>query len=124
MSTMTWSPLDTRILRTLARVWASAAFLVWGAFFLEHTVEWFDGGAPSPPMAVRLLQVAHLMLLTGLALGWKYELAGGLLTLVSAVVFFGSVAGSRALPFIVLTAAPAPPPRWRGRFTRRSSSYT
>jgi len=38
------SQYDPRLvlgLRWLARLWAAALLLFWGAFFVEHTTEWF-----------------------------------------------------------------------------------
>jgi hypothetical protein len=107
MATLAGSAVDSRILRLIARLWALAALVVWGAFFVEHTVEWFGGGTASPPLWVWMLYGWHLTLLISLLLGWRYELAGGLLTLVSAIVFFGGAAGSRGIPFIAVTIPPA-----------------
>jgi hypothetical protein len=93
--------------RWVARIWAGAVFLLVLAFFVEHLVEWFAAPGPWPPVRVQLLQACHLLLLVGLAVGWKWELAGGLLTLGSAAIFFGSVAGDRFPAFMAITAVPA-----------------
>lgn len=94
------------VVRWAGRIWAGALFLLWGAFFVEHLREWFMTPAASPPPMVVLLQAFHLLLLIGLVVGWKWELAGGLVTLASAVVFFGLAAGPRFVPFMMATAGP------------------
>jgi len=100
-----------------ARVLAVLVFLFWGAFFLEHLswffkpfAEWpsiFKPVAEWPPARVWLLQLAHLAMLIGLLVLLRWELAGSALTIVSALVFFVSVAGSRFPLFFAVTSLPA-----------------
>lgn len=78
---------------------------VWGAFFVEH-LGWFRDLQQLPP-PVMVLQACHLLLLVGLVIGWRWELAGGIVTLASAVIFFGWTAGPNAPGFLLLTAVPA-----------------
>ena len=59
-----------QIARWLARFLAGVFFLLWGSFFLHHLNEWYFN-------------------LVGLAMGWKWELAGGLLVLGCGIAFFG-----------------------------------
>jgi hypothetical protein len=98
---------NEQLIRWMARAWAGVLFIFWGMFFVEHTMEWFTHPGAFPSPFVWALQVAHLALLAGLVIGWRWELAGGIVTLVSAIVFFGYTAGPRAITFIAVTSAPA-----------------
>jgi predicted membrane-bound mannosyltransferase len=93
--------------RWTARILAGAFLLFWGAFFLEHLVEWFAGAGPKPPVRVVLLQLAHFTLLAGFILAWRYELAGAIIIAAAAIVFFSQVAGDNFLMFTVPTVLPA-----------------
>jgi hypothetical protein len=95
------------MLRWMARVLALVLFVFWGSFFVEHAVEWFARPGPWPPPAVIMLSAAHLILLAGLALAWKWELAGSILILASALAFFAPVAGRKFPLFFAATALPA-----------------
>jgi hypothetical protein len=93
--------------RWTARVLATVLLLFWGAFFLEH-LEWFlhpDRGFP--PARVWLLQLAHLLMLIGLLVLLRWELLGSAWTILAALVFFASVAGSRFPLFFTVTNLPA-----------------
>jgi hypothetical protein len=80
------------------RALAVACFLFWGVFFVEHLGEWFLRPAQGlPPPRVWLLQLAHAAMLAGLLVLLRWQVPGGLLTIVAALVFFGGVAG-RNLP--------------------------
>ena len=92
--------------RWTARILAATFFLFWGAFFVEHLVEWFSRGGPKP-LRIALLQAMHFVLLAGFVLAWKYELAGALTIAVAGVAFFSQVAGPRFLMFTVPTLVPA-----------------
>ena len=93
-------------IRWIARAISIALFLVWGAFFIEH-LSWFFGSGERPPATVWLLQAVHLLLLAGLILALKWELAGSVLIIVSALIFFSQAAGERFLPFFAITIVPA-----------------
>jgi hypothetical protein len=91
--------------------------LLWGAFFLEHLQEWFLHPAKGfPPLWVWLAQLAHLMILVGLAALWRWRVAGSVLTIAGALCFFGGLAISQAaagrqyilmLAFLAITIIPA-----------------
>ena len=95
------------VIRCLARLWAAALFLFWGAFFVEHTADWFLHLRKLPPMDVGLLHFAHFALLLGLAAGWRWELLGGVTTLAAAMVFFPQVSGKNAVIFLLVSIVPA-----------------
>jgi hypothetical protein len=80
-------------------------FVFWGAFFVEH-LAWFGDPRGWPPPSVVALMGLHLAMLVGLLAGWRWELAGGLLVVASAVTFFSFVAGRRFVPFALITATP------------------
>lgn len=89
-----------------ARVLAVLVFLFWGAFFLEHLSWFLRPLAEWPPAKVLLLQLAHLAMLIGLLVLLRWELIGSALTIVAALVFFVSVAGSRFPLFFAVTSLP------------------
>jgi len=92
------------VLRWAARLLALAMLLFWGQFFVVH-LAWFR--PPFPPPWVFGVQALHLAMLAGLALGWRYELAGAAVVIGSAVPFFLYAAGPNAAAFIAMTCAPA-----------------
>jgi len=95
------------LLHWSARGLAVMVFLFWGAFFLEHLSWFFKPLAQWPPAQVWLLQLAHLAMLIGLLVLLRWELVGSALTIVAALVFFVSVAGSRFPLFFAVTSLPA-----------------
>jgi hypothetical protein len=98
-----------------ARLLALGLFLLWGAFFVEHVQEWFLHPAEGfPPSWVWGLQLAHLVLLVGLLMLLRWELAGAIVAIVGAVAFFGGliiIAGagplSKMIVFLAVTLIPA-----------------
>jgi hypothetical protein len=94
------------ITRWIARIWAVALFLLWGAFFLAH-LAWFADPQQLPPLWVFLLVGLHFLMLVGLLAGWKWELAGALLVLASSVPFFAASAGRNFPWFTLVTAVPS-----------------
>ena len=95
------------IVRWIARLWAAALFLFWGAFFVEHTAEWFGRGTPTPPLGVVALHTLHGLFLVGLLVGWRWELAGGVIALVAGAAFFMRAAGTNGPLFSLLSIVPA-----------------
>ncbi|MGE3820952.1 MAG: hypothetical protein AB7I30_16180 [Isosphaeraceae bacterium] len=94
-----------RVVRWTARVWATLMLLALGAFFLEH-LGWFTHRGAPPPGRVWWLMALHLVLLIGLAIGWRWELPGAMMVLISAPLFFFNTAGQYALAYSVLTMVP------------------
>src|SRR4051794_15550371 len=97
-----------------ARLMALGLFLLWGAFFVEHLQEWFVHPAQGfPPPWVWGGQLAHLVLLIGLLMQVRWQLAGSIVTILGALAFFGGlivIAGARGLPilaFFAVTVTPA-----------------
>lgn len=89
------------------RILALCFAALWGAFFIEHLGWFLHPGEGLPPARVWLLQLAHLALLTGLLMLLRWEIPGSILTIVSALVFFASVAGPRFPLFFGVTVLPA-----------------
>jgi hypothetical protein len=90
--------------RWLARLLGLGLFLFWGAFFVEHTVDWF--GHPlreMPPWHVTLRHTLHFLLLVGLLIAWKWEGIGGGMIVLLTVLFF---VGVNAPQFIPITIVP------------------
>lgn len=82
------------------RVTAVLLLLLWGAFFVEHTVEWFlreDGRYP--PAWVAVQHGFHFLMLAGLAMMLRWERAGAVVLALATCVFFGSI-GMRGFPWI------------------------
>jgi len=93
--------------RWLARLWATALVFFWGAFFVEHTTEWFARPHDWPPLDVVLLHLTHFALLVGLIAGWRWELLGGILAFAAAILFFPQVAGKNAPLFLLVSVGPS-----------------
>jgi hypothetical protein len=88
------------------RILAIGLLALWGAFFVEH-LGWFLKPVQGlPPARVWLLQLAHLTLLVGLLMLFRWEVPGGILTVVAALVFFAAVAGPRFPLFFGATILP------------------
>jgi hypothetical protein len=96
-----------QVVRWGARAWAAALFLFWGAFFAEHMAEWFGRGMAAPPVGVMALHSLHGLFLVGLLIGWRWELAGGLLSLVAGVAFFLQAAGPNGVLYSLIGIVPA-----------------
>ncbi len=97
----------TFVIRWMARLWAAGLLLFWGAFFLEHTSEWFIRPPREwPAVEVLGLHLVHLIFLTGLLVGWRWELAGGILVLIAATVFFPIVGGTNGGWFWAFSSLP------------------
>ncbi len=102
---MTGTQIHTT-LRWAARILTIPVFLFWGAFFLEH-MEWFSNPSKLPPLHVFLSMGAHGMILVGLALSWKWEKIGSIVTIAAATVFFAKAAGPNFILFTFLTSIPS-----------------
>ena len=67
-------------------------------------------GMPNPftqPLAIQIGFLALAMILIGILAGWRWELAGGVLSLAGWCLFFGSVVGVKRLNvFVSLLALP------------------
>jgi hypothetical protein len=94
------------IARWAARLSAAALVLFWGSFFVAH-LAWFADPQHLPPPWVFLVVGLHFLMLVGLLAGWKWELAGALLGLASAVPFFAVAAGRNFPWFTLVTAVPS-----------------
>jgi hypothetical protein len=94
------------VLRWTARGLSLLLFLGWGAFFVEH-LEWFTDPRGWPPAHVARLQTLHGIMLLGLLIGWKWELAGAVVLMASSIPFFLAAAGGAAAQFILVTNLPA-----------------
>lgn len=92
--------------RLVARALSAALFILWGAFFVEH-LTWFSTLLKNPPPArVWFLSVMHFLLLVSYLVVMKWEKAGSVLMVVSAVTFFSFAAGINAVPFILVSILP------------------
>ena len=67
-------------------------------------------GMPNPftqPPVIQIGFLALAMILTGILAGWRWELAGGVLSLAGWCLFIGSVVGAKRLNvFVALLALP------------------
>ena len=93
--------------RLAARVLSGMLFILWGSFFIDH-LEWFftSPSEQSPPMFVWVMQSFHLLLLVGYGISLKWEKVGSAIVVVSAVIFFTSVAKTNAIPFVIVSCFP------------------
>jgi len=100
--------LTLTLVSWLARLLALGVFLLWGAFFVEHTQAWFVAPFPQwPPLKVCLGQALHLLLLVGLLVSLRWPRVGGVWVIVTAFAFFHGRAGARFPVFFALTVLPA-----------------
>ncbi len=84
------------------RVTAVVLFLFWGAFFVEHTAEWFlRGDGQLPPAWVAVQHGFHFLMLVGLAAMLKWDKLGAVVLTVATFAFFGFI-GLRGFPWIAL----------------------
>jgi hypothetical protein len=108
--------------RWVARGLAVCLLLFWGAFFVEHLREWFIAPFPNhPPLKVCLTVALHALLLIGLILTLRWELAGSLIVLAAGGAFFFVVAGKSAPLFFGVTALPALLSLWCWRHRLRNA---
>lgn len=86
----------------IARVLAGLLILFWGAFFVEHLVEWFfrdDGRLPHAKVWVG--QALHLAMLLSLVLLVFRPAPGAVATVIATVAFFGWI-GVYEIPSLAL----------------------
>ena len=96
------------VIRWLGRALAICVFLFWGGFFVEHLQEWFVKPFPNhPPLKVCAGMALHFLLLVGLLIVLRWELAGGLMVIAAAFTFFYHISGSPFSLYFGLTALPA-----------------
>jgi hypothetical protein len=96
----------SRGLRWLARAAAVGAALLWLAFFVDHLV-WFVGTAERPPLRIWAGQAAHGVLIAGLLAGLRWPLAGNVVAILAAAVFFMIVDGPFVPVLFWVTVAPS-----------------
>ena len=95
------------MVRWTARTLGLLLLLFWGAFFVEHLVEWFSSAGPTPPMRVVWISLAHLVMLAGFLVAWKRELAGSVMIVIGALAFFSQAAGRNFPLFFGISVIPA-----------------
>ena len=101
------------LLSWLARLWAASAFCFWGLFFAEHVGEWFVNAETYPPAKVWFAMLLHFGLLVSLLIGWRWELAGGVLSISSTLFFFYYInAGSSGATSFLMMATLIPGMLW------------
>ncbi len=98
--------LTSHRFRWLARLFAIAEFLLWGAFFIEHLAWFTNPEAGAPPVQIWLQQLAHLILLMGYLVMWKWERTGAGLILFGTITFFPFVGGPNAWWFGLMAVTP------------------
>jgi hypothetical protein len=80
----------------------------WGAFFLEHLLEWFVRPFPTgPPALVWVAQFGHFVLLIGYAVGWFQERIGASIVPLGAGIFLAGVGDLSVLPLLLGSCLPA-----------------
>ncbi|HUG17750.1 MAG TPA: hypothetical protein VMM56_02160 [Planctomycetaceae bacterium] len=93
------------VTRWSARVLSGLILCVWGFFIVGHLVG--HEGEPSRPLVVQdyLLLTAMGAWLAGLAVAWKWEIVGGVLSL--SALLLGAIVNWRLLtfPFLLIAVA-------------------
>jgi hypothetical protein len=95
-----------RVVRRLARITGVGLLLFWGAFFIEH-LSWFSDFGWPPPPGVWVLQAVHFLLLMGFIIALKWERAGSVLIIGSALLFLAPTSGKRFPLLFAITIVPA-----------------
>ncbi len=98
------------IIRWTARILGICIFLLWGAFFIEHLVEWFIvplSQSQVAPWHIWLGQIFHFIMLAGFIVALKWEFSGSMLIIIGAFALFVDKAGSRFLSYFTVTIIPA-----------------
>ena len=95
------------VTRIAARVCSLLLFIFWGSFFIEHMTWFVASREPTPPLRIWLLQFGHFILIAGYLVLLRWEKTGGVMIVISAVLFFSFAAGERALPYIIISILPA-----------------
>jgi hypothetical protein len=86
---MSTNSLPIVVVRWAARVLALATFLFWSWFYVGQVQEWIvQPVSQTPLMNVWAGQTLYLLFLAGLLIGFKWELAGGLLVTGAALTLF------------------------------------
>jgi hypothetical protein len=77
-----------KTVRWIARILSVLIILFWGIFIVGSFLESIRGGRPSGPLSIHDRMGLTLMFvwLLGLALAWKWELAGAALTLTAILI--------------------------------------
>jgi len=91
----------------IGRITAMLLFFLWGAFFIEHLTEWFKDAGHLPPWSVFVVQFFHLLLLIGYIAVFKWRVAGSVIIIVSAFIFFASIGAKAMLSFFAISIIPA-----------------
>jgi hypothetical protein len=111
----------------LSRILTVLFFLFWGAFFVEHLIEWFAHPLSNPPpFHVWVGQALHFLMLAGLAVALRWERIGGLVVAVAGLLFliraganFPVFYAITLLPIVILVVS-----RWAIRRTSFSTVAT
>lgn len=90
----------------LGRILAVLVFLFWGAFFVEHLIEWFAHPVSNPPpFHVWIGQALHFFMLAGLVVALRWERIGGVVVAVAGLLFLAR-AGANFPLFYAITMVP------------------
>ena len=95
---------NSDLFRWLGRVSGSLLLIAWIAYVTQEVI---SQGAPSPGAVYQ--GAAFAVIFAGYALGWRHELAGGLLAILGTVAFFAIVGVSLGVLPQVAAAAFAVP---------------
>lgn len=113
--------LAATILLWLARAMVVGVFLLWGAFFVEHTQEWFIAPFPKhPPLKVCIGQAEHLLMLIGLLVSFRWPRVGAVWVALAAFAFFVDKTGALFPVFFGITLLPVLLLVWATMWQRRS----
>lgn len=96
-----------RIVRWIARVWAALLLVFWGVGFLGNFV-WLSKPDETMPAEDVWKMILRFSFILGLAIGFRWEIAGAVVVLLTAPLYLLITnAGRDGLAFVVLTAIPA-----------------
>jgi hypothetical protein len=86
---MSIESLAIAVVRWVARMLALALLLFWCWFYVGQIEQWVIQPLPQmPPLTVWVAQALYLLMVAGLVIGFRWELAGGLLVIGAAAPLF------------------------------------
>ncbi len=107
MHALPTNELVINISKWIGRALVLLVFFLLGAFFVEHTREWFIAPRPlAPPLKVWVGHGLHFLILAGLLVSLRWPPAGAALVVLSSLAFFGAFAGGKWPVFSLITCLP------------------
>jgi len=102
-----------KLIRTIAKGWSAIMIVLMGLFILAHFFSsGGEGTLPIKPVEIIAMIFFPIGVLVGMAVSWKWEKEGALMTIISVIVFFLLImfprgVGLRMFPTMFVIAGPS-----------------